>query len=88
MRVERRGDVFVTTPYRSLSLLTSEASRTPGAYAHAKTMGTNQTFCGLSTWSWSKFWNVPFIAISDARCPACWDALQARNQKPHNLGSI
>jgi hypothetical protein len=76
-RLER---AFVTAQFGTSSLVNGELHRRPSSVAHAKVMGSIQTFCGLSTLSWFKFWDMSFLTFPGERCAACRMAVAARVQ--------
>jgi hypothetical protein len=62
---------FLTGP-ASADVLRGSVAPADGFRAHAKTMGTDITACGLPTTSWAKVLSLSFEASSSvARCPRC-----------------
>ena len=43
----------------------------PSGVAHARQDDTQMTFCGLSTLSWSVFWELPLDDITTTVCGEC-----------------
>lgn len=63
---------FVAGPGGPGDLLLPDNFFDAGALVHAKTMGTLTSACGLTTSSWTKLWDIPFLVTPAARqCPHC-----------------
>jgi hypothetical protein len=68
--------VFATTAFTRV-LPDGRPAPGAGAPVHAKTMGTLTTLCGMTTVSWSKFYDVAFASVAMDRCPRCEHVLVA-----------
>lgn len=63
--------VFATAQFAQDRLVDGYRLFEPASLVHAKRMGTMSTLCGASSWSWFKFWGLPFGAVRENRCPRC-----------------
>lgn len=68
---------FVTAQFTRDAFASGGVNRFPNSIAHAKTMGTSLTACGLSAASWIKIWDMRFIDCNHERCSRCLDAVFA-----------
>lgn len=66
---------FVTAQYTRDTFAGGGINRFPKSVAHAKTMGTTLTACGLSADSWVKIWDMRFIDCTQERCGRCVDVV-------------
>lgn len=66
---------FTTARFLSSSATQGVLAPAPHSLLHAKEMGTLLTVCGQSATTWTKLWEVPFLAARGTRCPVCIEAL-------------
>lgn len=68
---------FVTAQYTRDKFAGGGINRFPSSMAHAKTMGTSHTACGLSAASWIKIWDLRFIDCTYEQCSRCLEVVFA-----------
>ena len=62
---------FVTAMFADWEHQGGSVIEVPASVAHAKTMGTRVTACGLITDSWTKFFDVAFPPSGLDTCETC-----------------
>jgi hypothetical protein len=67
--------VFCAAKFATTRALGSDFELVPTSVVHAKVMGTILTLCGEYSFSWIKFYDLPFAKVPADRCPKCVAAL-------------
>lgn len=67
----RTGPWFVVSNATRFEFRGGRMDEVPAGLRHAKRTGTVTAACGLSSLSWTKFFDLPFSPRERAACPAC-----------------